>query len=51
MVMDSTDGRGLVKGWMQKLAGADFIFALAMARQLWLKRNALIFENLFMPPL
>jgi hypothetical protein len=51
MAMDSIDGRGLVEGWMQKLVGVDFIFALAMARQLWLRRNALIFENLFMAPL
>ncbi|XP_062155257.1 uncharacterized protein LOC133863329 [Alnus glutinosa] len=51
MAMDSTNGRGLVEGWMQKLVGVDFIFALAVARQLWLRRNALIFENLFMAPL
>lgn len=49
--MDPTDGRSLVEGWMQKLGGDDFSFAIAVARQLWLRRNALIFEHLFMPPM
>jgi hypothetical protein len=51
MAFEVTDGRGLVEGWWQRLEGVDFVFALSVARKQWLRRNAYIFENFFMPPL
>jgi hypothetical protein len=45
LAMDPTDGRSLFEGWLQKLEGADFIFAIAVVRQLWLRRNAFVFEE------
>jgi hypothetical protein len=51
MAFEVTDGRGLVEGWWQRLEWVDFVFALSVARKQWLRRNAYIFENFFMPPL
>jgi hypothetical protein len=51
LAMEPTDGRSMVEGWLQKLNGDDFKFAIAVARQIWLRRNVFIFEHLFMPPM
>jgi hypothetical protein len=49
MALEPTDGLGLIEGWLKKLTGVEFIFALAVARQIWLRRNAYVFEDFFMP--
>jgi hypothetical protein len=50
MAFEVIDGKGLVEGWWQRLEGVDFVFTLSVARQLWLRRNAYIFENSFYAP-
>lgn len=48
MTIATTNGLGLVQGWMQRLDGDELMQTLTVARQTWLRRNCFVFENFLM---
>lgn len=45
------DGMLLLQKLQQQLKESDFIFAMMVARFIWMRRNSFVFEGLFTPPL
>jgi len=50
MVLEDSDGAGFLEQLIEKLEGEEPVEALLVVRSIWLRRNAVIFNNTFTPP-
>jgi hypothetical protein len=50
MVLWESDGAGFLEQLVEKLDGEDLVEALILARYIWLRRNYVVFNNIFTSP-
>lgn len=50
MVVEETDGLGLIKEMLDRFEGEDLHEALQVAQAIWMRRNSLVFEGMFKSP-